>query len=418
MFEFRPYQREIIAKATSKLSTLGIIMLAMQVRTGKTLTALGIAQKLGVKKVLFVTKKKVITSRTIHSDYQLLAPGFALEITHYQALHKADASGVDLFVVDESHALGAFPKPSLRAKRLQALVGSTPCVLLSGTPTPESWSQIYHQFWISRHSPFTEPNFYRWAKTYVDIRRRHVSHGSLVNDYTHANIALIQKALSRHILTYSQQEAGFKSQVKERIHFVQMRPSTYALVSTLERRRVFRGKKGGLILADTPVKLLQKVHQIYSGTIKLEGGASKILDPSKGRFIQEKFKGYKIAIFYKFKAELTLLQSVFKEALTTDIAEFNQSSKHIALQIVAGREGISLAKADYLVFYNIDFSATSYWQARDRLTTQERASNTVHWIFAKAGLEQQIYQSVQNKKTFTTRHYERIQAANKADTPA
>jgi len=53
------------------------------------------------------------------------------------------------------------------------------------------------------------------------------------------------------------------------------------------------------------------------------------------------------------------------------------------LQIVSGREGISLKEADYLVFYNIAFSALSYWQARDRLTTMERKFNTIYWIFTE-----------------------------------
>jgi hypothetical protein len=42
------------------------------------------------------------------------------------------------------------------------------------------------------------------------------------------------------------------------------------------------------------------------------------------------------------------------------------------MQIVAGREGVNLSTADALVFYNIDFSATSYWQARARLQTKDR----------------------------------------------
>ena len=55
---------------------------------------------------------------------------------------------------------------------------------------------------------------------------------------------------------------------------------------------------------------MQKVHQLYSGTIKLEDGSSAIVDDSKGVFIKKKFQGKKIGIFYKFKEELKLLQSV------------------------------------------------------------------------------------------------------------
>jgi hypothetical protein len=61
-----------------------------------------------------------------------------------------------------------------------------------------------------------------------------------------------------------------------------------------------------------------------------------------------------------------------------------------------------------LVYFNIDFSATSYWQSRDRLTTKERQTNDVYWIFSKGGLEDKIYRQVQDKKSFTTRHYDRV----------
>ena len=157
---------------------------------------------------------------------------------------------------------------------------------------------------------------------------------------------------------------------------------------------------------------MQKTHQLYSGTIKLEDGSSAIVDDSKGVFIKKKFQGKKIGIFYKFKEELKLLQSVYGEELTTNLDEFNATNKNIALQIVSGREGISLSKADYLVYFNIDFSATSYWQSRDRLTTKERQTNDVYWIFSKGGLEDKIYRQVQDKKSFTTKHYERVSKNN------
>ena len=379
-------------------------MLAMEVRTGKTLTSLGIADKMDISSVLFITKKKAISS--IEADYNLLKPNYALKVTNFEAVHKVNGKDYDLIIVDESHSLGAFPKASVRTKRIKEIVGKKYCILLSGTPTPESWSQIFHQFWISEFTPFVEKSFYKWAKVYVDVTKKKIN-GYDVNDYTAANQNLIRQKISKHIISFSQSEAGFTSKVNEHILHVEMKPTTYKLVKTIEKDRVYEGKNGGVILADTPVKLMQKVHQLYSGTIKLEDGSSATIDNSKGVFIKNKFQGKKIGIFYKFKEELKLLQSVYGEELTTELEEFNATNKNIALQIVSGREGISLSKADYLVYFNIDFSATSYWQSRDRLTTKERQTNDVYWIFSKGGLEDKIYRQVQDKKSFTTKHYER-----------
>ena len=144
---------------------------------------------------------------------------------------------------------------------------------------------------------------------------------------------------------------------------------------------------------------------MYSGTVKFESGKSMVFDSSKAKFIKRRFKGKKIGIFYKFTAELRALQEEFGDELCTDLTEFQNTNKHIALQIVSGREGISLKQADCLVYYNIDFSATSYWQSRDRMTTKDRLKNDIYWIFSKDGIERQIYNAVSKKKDYTLQHF-------------
>ena len=79
------------------------------------------------------------------------------------------------------------------------------------------------------------------------------------------------------------------------------------------------------------------------------------------------------------------------------------------MQIVSGREGISLKNADCLVFMNIDFSAVSYWQARDRLTTKDRLENEVYWIFSRGGIEDKIYKTVIQKKDFNLRVFNQLE---------
>jgi hypothetical protein len=59
------------------------------------------------------------------------------------------------------------------------------------------------------------------------------------------------------------------------------------------------------------------------------------------------------------------------------------------------------------VYYNIDFSATSYWQSKDRMTTKERLENKVYWVFAKDGIEYEIYKAVTKKKDYTINHFKK-----------
>ena len=146
---------------------------------------------------------------------------------------------------------------------------------------------------------------------------------------------------------------------------------------------------------------------MYSGTVKFESGNSMVLDYTKANFIRDNFEGQKIGIFYKFKEELNALKKIYGEDLTTELEEFETTDKSIALQIVSGREGISLRQASALVYYNIDFSATSYWQSRDRMTTKDRLKSDVYWIFSKGGIEDKIYKAVVKKKSYTLTHFKK-----------
>jgi len=202
------------------------------------------------------------------------------------------------------------------------------------------------------------------------------------------------------MIKFTQQEAGFSSKVNEHFLNVKMKPLTYQLTKQLKKDLVIEGKEHNIV-ADTAVKLMQKLHQMYSGTIKFEDGSRMCFDLSKAEFIKEYFQGKKIGIYYKFIAELDALKQVFGEDLTTDLDEFNDTDKNIALQFISGREGISLKNADCLVAYNIDFSATTFFQFRDRLTTKERTENDLYWVFSENGIERKIYNAVSKKKNFT-----------------
>jgi len=83
------------------------------------------------------------------------------------------------------------------------------------------------------------------------------------------------------------------------------------------------------------------------------------------------------------------------------------------LQFVSGREGIKLDKADMIIALNIDFSATTYFQFRDRMTTKERKQSDVYWLFSDCGIEKYVYKAVSNKKNYTKQYYERATVPKK-----
>ena len=296
MITFRDYQTDIIGKGIKILKAHRFVYLAMEVRTGKTLTSLGICQRLGVKKVLFITKKKAISS--IENDYNLLSPDFDCTVINYESLHKLDRKGWDLIVADEAHGMGAFPKPSGRAKKFKEFIfHSNPYViLLSGTPTPEAYSQMYHQVYSIPNNPFRHhKSFYKFAREYINVTKLKVG-GMFVNDYSRGSEKIIEE-MKPYTIRFSQKDAGFVVETQEHTLEVDMEPATHELIKKLKKDLVVEGKEE-VILADTAVKLMTKVHQLCSGTIKFESGNSMVLDLTKAKFIKNKFAGQKIGIFY------------------------------------------------------------------------------------------------------------------------
>lgn len=406
MKKLRDYQERIAKEALEKLNKLGIVYLTMEVRTGKTATSLEVAKLYGAKNVLFLTKKKAVSS--IEDDYSSFGYDkfFAITVVNDESMHKLTGS-YDLVIHDEHHRFGAFPKPGKYAKEFKKMFSRLPMIFLSGTMSPESYSQIYHQYWVSSRSPFAKyTTFYKWANDFVKVKQKHLGY-SIVNDYSDADINLIRQHTDAYTISYTQLQSGFKSKIFEEVLYVTMSDNTYDMCAKLKKDLVLQGKDE-VVLADTSVKLMQKLHQMYSGTVKFESGKSMVIDTSKAEFIKKKFSSNKIGIFYKFVEEYNALCQVFgDDNLTNDIDEFNSTDKNIALQIVSGREGISLKNAEFLVFYNIDFSATSYWQARDRMTTMDRPENKVYWIFSRNGIEDKIYKSVVGKKNYTLTHFKK-----------
>lgn len=406
--QLRDYQIQISNQATDLLRAYNIAYLALSVRVGKTLTALQAVSNYGANSVLFLTKKKAISS--IEKDYKLLNPGYKFHCTNYEQAANIDVAWYDLIICDESHSLSQYPKMAVRTALLKEKCEGKPIIYLSGSPTPESWSQIFHQLHISSFSPFAEySNFYKWANDgYVNKKVKYVFNRQL-NDWGDANQDKIWEKIKHLFITYSQKEAGFTEDVQEEILKVKMKPGTYYLADRIRIDRVFYGRNGEVVLADTNVKLQQKMHQIFSGTVKDEAGNGIIFDQSKAEFIRDHFKGQKIAVYYKFIAEATMLISVFGSKLTTSPEEFNQSDDKVFFsQIQSGREGVNLSTADAIVMMNIDFSHVSYIQVRGRMQTKDRTKAAMlYWIFSEGGIEEKIYERVKNKQDYNNYYFKK-----------
>lgn len=398
-----PHQLKVKRRTLWLLKTYGLAYIAGEVRTGKTLAAIHAADSFlhGNGNVLVLTKKKAI--RSIESDYK--ASGVSIEVTviSMDSIHKVDWDP-DLIILDEAHSFGSFPKPNRRARTFKKMFEGIPVIFLSGTPSPESFSQLFHQLWITGKGPWAKYHrirgFYRWAKTYVNVVQEFIGLGRPINNYSDAKPA-VMKEFKKYCVFMTQAEAGFKGKVIERIYTVKFPDSCLRVLKEVKKHRV---SVGGIMVADTGAKLMSYCHQLSSGTYIDINKKRRVISKFKAKFINKKFKG-KIAIFYVYVAEGDMLKKVFPN--WTDSPEvFNASKKKTFIgQIVSVREGTNLSTADDLIYINIPYSAVSYWQGRARSQTRSGGNKRVNWIFSDTGIEQEIYETVQQKKNFTLDHF-------------
>ena len=400
MITLRDYQQHGAQEAVRILNELGIVYFVWEVRTGKTLTALSAADMYGAKKVLFITKKRAIESRTILNDYEALQPRFEMQLINKESLHKITDNDFDLIISDEHHATAsAFPKANKSAKDLKLRFGHLPMIFLSGTPAIESGSQWYHSFWVSNRSPFNIwKTFYRWAEHFTTPAIKYF--GALqVKDYSKSIDSEIAPYIEPYLLKHTQKEAGFTSEISEHVIYYEIPELLQRLAKRLLSDEVIEGNTE-TIIANNAAAMMTKIHQIENGTVIFESGNYKILSTHKAEIIKEYLEGRKIAIFYYFKHELELLLSVFGESITTDINEFKTTNKHFCIQQISGSEAISLKEADALVYYNFGYSGKNYTQGRDRLTTKDRSENNVYFFLGKDSLNERIYKAIKAKKKY------------------
>tara|TARA_R100001443_G_scaffold15453_2_gene25276 strand:- start:8 stop:1357 length:1350 start_codon:yes stop_codon:yes gene_type:complete len=406
MIKLRDYQKEAADKLYWLLARKQFAYLSGEVRTGKTLTALSLIERLGIQRCLLVTKKKAIAS--IEKDAKALGIQDRIIIINYERLPKFAWTFWQLLIVDEAHCIGAYPKPSGRWKNLRKM-SYEKVLMMSGTPSPESFSQLFHQYTLHRPVWAQYKNFYEWAKKYVSINKQYVGTGQTVNDYSNANEKLIMQDIKPFVVQMTQEDAGFETKIDEAVRYVEMNETTYQLaqdiiddgISTIE---------GQTILADTGAKKLSKLKQLYCGTVIGErSGKGIIFDRSKAEYIKQRYGKHKIAIMYCYEAERKMLYEAFPNA-TDSPEEFNANKDAVFIgQVRASREGVNLSTATYLVFLGVDFAALSYLQAKERLSFLGRDTPPrIRYVFAANGIETRIYSTVRKKENFTISHYNKV----------
>jgi hypothetical protein len=210
------------------------------------------------------------------------------------------------------------------------------------------------------------------------------------------------------MLVGNQVDAGFKfKEIEERKVYVKMSDYTKSLYAELKKKRVYND---GIIKVklETAVKKRGKLSQVCGGTLIDDNGTYHLLDTAKVDYINEHFKGKKIAVYYRYKSERELLIRFLKREVTEDNRYFIEDNDSVFIsQFRSGRQGINLVVADYMIFYSVDDSYASFLQSKQRIQNLYRDKEpVVYLLMTGLGVDAEILKNVKDKMPFTELWYD------------
>ncbi len=399
------YQQRVVSEAIEKLRRYRFVYLAMDMRTGKTIVSLSIAKTLGCEKVLVI-----YPNRNVEKAFIEMAEKIGINIdtssNHTDTIKKYIGNNYDCVIVDESHNFKAYPKPSSRAVSLRELVSKCDnpyIVLLSGTPHPEGYSDLYHQLWAVKKE--THKNFYLFAREYVNVKEKRVAGGNVIKDYSDCS-SKYYDTLKDYFIVVGREEAGIFTEKRLIIERVEM-PVSSAFARDCMNKGVIKINDDTTIVVDSNAKELQVLRQLCGGVVYDNVGRYHFVDKSKCNKLKEVISRYKkTLVFYYYHAEREMLMRELSGVFTEDVEEAKNSDKHLLLQMVSGREGITFDCADAIVYYSIDYSAITYLQSQERATIRGKDAVDIVYLFSSVGLDEVVYKVLQRKKKYTQSMYD------------
>jgi len=386
------HQVEIATQALAKLREYGLVYLAMEERTGKTLTAILTVENSLAKNCLVITKKRALDGW--NDTLAKYKPTKKFDVINYHSLHKLQHGDYDIIILDESHAyLSKYPKPGTIWKNVALFTKKKPIIYLSATPSAQSYSLLYHQFKLSSWSPWAAyTTFYKWHKEYGIERTRFIG-GRQFKEYNHTQEDRVWNECKHLFIKYTRKELGFEHEPTDELHFVKLTDYTRKLYRELEEKSII--KVGDVeIVADTPMSTLTKLHQIEGGTVKFEEEIYELENQEKIDYIKENWGDTEdLVIFYHYIGEKAKLEKHFKKAQI--------------LQATSYAEGVDLSMYEHLVVYSMNFSTAQYTQRRARQANMKRETPIkVHFILVENAISHQVYKTVAvNKKNFVDKYY-------------
>lgn len=349
------------------LKSKGLVYLAGEVRSGKTLTAILTAEMTKAEHILVLTKKAAIPGWMKFSEFFTKQ----YNITNYEQVTKLSKDNYDLIIVDEAHNLGQVGKPSKRVKDIRKIALNKPVILMSGTPHAETKASMYHQMCITKYSPFNQwKNFYRFFDVFGILETQYIA-GRLLKVYKKTKPE-IDIYLQDYWVRMTQEDAGIMVEQEEELHYIELDKDTKALYNQLltDKIAIIDGEE---VVCDSDMKLRVTLHQLEFSDAHVN-------------YIYKNFKG-KVALMAHFIKQQEELSKIFP------YFDVFSSNRH--------KEGVDLSMYDHFVIVSNDYSGAGHLQRMQRnVNINNTKATKVHHLLVEGGISDQVYKAVSQKKDF------------------
>lgn len=390
------------------LERYGLVYLAWEERTRKSITAMLIAEKCPtVEKVLVISKKKALEGW--NETLKNFPHQKVYTLINYHSVVNLKGK-YDLAILDESHSyISGYPKRSGIWLSVKEKVQNLPIIYCSATPHAQGYQLLFNQLALSSWSPWSKySDYYSWFKEYAQrdelgqFKTTQISQTQRVINYTKIQEERVWSEVKHLFTVRTRKGLGFEQEPEDKLHFIELSKPIKAIYNTLVKDKLIEfthGETGKdyLLVCDTTTKLRFALHMLEGGSLKIENDYISLGNNEKADYIMNTWGDTKdIVIMYNYIAEGIKLRRMFKHATI--------------LQATSYAEGVNLSMYKHLIIYSQDFSTAKHTQRRARQADKERnAEIKVHYLLVKNAASHKAYKSVSiNKKNYVDTTFERI----------
>jgi len=390
---YLPHQIKAASEITQVLRTKGLAYLFGEVRSGKTRTMIKVCESSKKKRILVLTKKQAIGG--VERELKAVGAKKHYTVTNFEKAAKLTPGDYDFAVIDEAHCIGPRGKPTQRVKAIHALTYELPVLLMSGSPMSESPLSVYHQFWVTKYSPFAEfKTFYKFFAKY-GIPCGIPINGRIVEQYKKARPELL-KFIEPWIVRMTQEDAGIEYKAIDKVHKVHLNSDTLAILETIKEDKVIN-LDGHTIAMESDMKERVVLHQLEAGALKLDDG--NIIETSSTEIVDY------IRDTWGDRPEIAIMAHFHstKQKIETHLPNVHVFSSD------GHAEGTDLSNYEHFIIVNTGYSGAKHIQRRDRGVNINRSREAVvHHIVCEGQLSEAVYKAVSKKKDFNIQSFRRI----------